>query len=300
MAKRRERKEFEMLWRGARSFGSEADVFTSNWPTGAAAAAARAQGATACQLRCCHPGRTCCKQCQTWGGSLIAPPACAYSRTPILLSTGRSSARIHARTNACQPAAYRLAGCSQAGGLLAGWQAAHRLAGCSGRAARAGWPAARRLAGCSQAGRLLTGAGARRHVRPAHLLQLGLGLPGRAHPGRRVPGRVQRGRTHGRLREGLPRAGQRHARQRHHAHHGHRLPVLQRVCLVRRGAAPWPAARSLGRGASGGRDRGLGMLSGAATGGACGWPTWWKLRLGRLFSRCRRLVPLYLKYASRR
>ena len=34
MAKRRERKEFEMLWRGARSFGSEADVFTSNWPTG--------------------------------------------------------------------------------------------------------------------------------------------------------------------------------------------------------------------------------------------------------------------------
>ena len=34
MAKRRERKEFEMLWRGARSFGDAADVFTSNWPTG--------------------------------------------------------------------------------------------------------------------------------------------------------------------------------------------------------------------------------------------------------------------------
>ena len=34
MAKRRERKEFEMLWRGARSFGDAADVFTSNWPSG--------------------------------------------------------------------------------------------------------------------------------------------------------------------------------------------------------------------------------------------------------------------------
>ncbi|KAK9842267.1 hypothetical protein WJX81_003590 [Elliptochloris bilobata] len=34
MAKRRERKEFEILWRGAQSFGDAADVFTSNWPTG--------------------------------------------------------------------------------------------------------------------------------------------------------------------------------------------------------------------------------------------------------------------------
>ena len=148
-----------MLWRGARSFGSEADVFTSNWPTGAAAAAARAQGATACQLRCCHPGRTCCKQCQTWEGHSSRR---LHAHTLVLQSSSQLAAARPAstpgRTPASRlltglPAARRLAGCSQAGRLLTGWQAAQ-----GGRRAQAGrlpagWPAAHGLAGCSRGAR---------------------------------------------------------------------------------------------------------------------------------------------------
>ena len=45
---RKPAKQMEMLWRGAQSFGDSADVFTSNFPTGACCA----------ELRCCcfgHP-----------------------------------------------------------------------------------------------------------------------------------------------------------------------------------------------------------------------------------------------------
>lgn len=35
MARRKKRKEMELLWRGAASFGSDADVFTGNFASGA-------------------------------------------------------------------------------------------------------------------------------------------------------------------------------------------------------------------------------------------------------------------------
>ena len=34
MDKRKAAKQMEMLWRGAESFGDQADVFTANFPTG--------------------------------------------------------------------------------------------------------------------------------------------------------------------------------------------------------------------------------------------------------------------------
>ena len=52
MAKRRERKEFEMLWRGARSFGDAADVFTSNWPSGKSRPQAPLAGSCCFSVHC--------------------------------------------------------------------------------------------------------------------------------------------------------------------------------------------------------------------------------------------------------
>lgn len=58
MARRKPRKELELVWRGAKSFGAEADIFMGNFPDGADLAAflvsVRAAPDLSRQSACCR------------------------------------------------------------------------------------------------------------------------------------------------------------------------------------------------------------------------------------------------------
>jgi len=174
------------------------------------------------------------------------------------------------------------------------------LAGCSGRAARAGWPAARRLAGCSRAGRLLTGGAARAGTYgPPTFFNWDWGSQDAPIQDDvcldeyNVAARM----------DDFVKA----CRELANVTRGNDIMLTMGTDFQYSNAFVWCGAggRAAGRARSAGAPR-----EGVVAGSACcrarppgahvaGRPAW-KPRLGRLFSRCRSLVPLYLKCASRR